>query len=163
MPQKVLYQLYTGDEGWTVSKLRSLLSKYITALEMVGSLILPNLHQDLVTNKLSKRYKFILPETKPKGIAQTSSMVIDVSGVPNITGKVSGTPLNYDYMVFLISEGWEPKLAITLPIESELSLMKFLLEKIIILIYYCPENGIRARFIHIPIKVRMDTGRVISK
>ena len=39
LPQKVLYQLYmlkNDDEEWTVSKLRQLLGKHITALEMAG-------------------------------------------------------------------------------------------------------------------------------
>ena len=40
LPQKVLYQLYmlrADGEEWTVPKLRSLLGKHITALEMAGS------------------------------------------------------------------------------------------------------------------------------
>ena len=56
-----------------------------------------------------------------------SYMIMDVSGVPNTTGKVSHTPLNNDDVAFLKSEGWEPKLADTLPIESESSQIEMLI------------------------------------
>jgi len=43
LPQKVLYQLYMikGEEAWTVAKLRELLGKHLTALEMAGSELQP--------------------------------------------------------------------------------------------------------------------------
>jgi len=43
LPQKVVYQLYMmkGEEAWTVAKLRELLGKHITALEMAGSELQP--------------------------------------------------------------------------------------------------------------------------
>ena len=81
---------------------------------------------------------------------------MDVSVVPNITGKVSRTPLNNDDVGFLNSEGRESKLTDTLPIESQHSQLKCLLETIIISIVLLPRKSI-------PIKVRMDIGRVISK
>ena len=45
-----------------------------------------------------------------------SSMVLDVSVIP---GRVSRVPLNLDDATFLKCEGWESKLADTLPIKSE--------------------------------------------
>jgi len=43
LPQRVLYQLYMlkGEEEWTVAKLRELLGKHISAMEMAGGEIHP--------------------------------------------------------------------------------------------------------------------------
>lgn len=43
LPQRVLYQLYMmkGEEPWTVAKLRELLGKHITAMEMAGGELHP--------------------------------------------------------------------------------------------------------------------------
>ena len=43
LPQKVLYQLYMmkGEEPWTVAKLRELLGKHITAMEIAGGELHP--------------------------------------------------------------------------------------------------------------------------
>ena len=46
-------------------------------------------------------------------------MILDVSVVPSITGRVSRAPLNPEDMSFLKSEGWESKLADTLPSKVE--------------------------------------------
>lgn len=45
-PQQVLYQLYMmkGEEEWTVAKLRELLGKHITAMEMAGGDMHPPQH-----------------------------------------------------------------------------------------------------------------------
>lgn len=48
-----------------------------------------------------------------------SLMPIEVSVVPHITAKISRTPLNPEDLAFLKNEGWEPKLADTLPGEAE--------------------------------------------
>ena len=44
---------------------------------------------------------------------------IEASVVPHITGKISRVPLNSEDITFLKDEGWEPKLADTLPTDSE--------------------------------------------
>ena len=46
-------------------------------------------------------------------------MVLDVSVVPDITGRVSRTPLSSEDTSFLRNEGWESKLADTLPSKAE--------------------------------------------
>ena len=46
-------------------------------------------------------------------------MNLDVSVVPNITGRVSRVPLSPEDMSFLKSEGWENKLPDTLPSRAE--------------------------------------------
>jgi len=48
-----------------------------------------------------------------------SLMLIKASVVPYITGKVSRVPLNSDDLTFLKDEGWESKLADSLPIDPE--------------------------------------------
>ena len=48
-----------------------------------------------------------------------SSILIEASVVPHITGRISRVPINSDNIAFLKSEGWESKLADTLPIDSE--------------------------------------------
>ena len=55
-------------------------------------------------------------------------MVLDVSVVPNITGRVSHVPLNHDDAMFLQNEGWEAKLADTLSSKSESSPIEILIE-----------------------------------
>lgn len=52
---------------------------------------------------------------------------MDVSVVPNITGRVSCGPLNHEDEVFLKSEGWEAKLTDTLPINYESSPIEMLI------------------------------------
>ena len=47
------------------------------------------------------------------------TMILDVSVVPNITGRVSRVPLSPEDMSFLKNEGWESKLADTLPSRAE--------------------------------------------
>ena len=81
-------------------------------------------------------------------------MFLDVSVIPNITGRVSRVPLNQDDATFLKCEGWESKLADTLPIKSESSPIEMIIAQ---------KNGVRTRFILIPIKVRLDIGRMISE
>ena len=46
-------------------------------------------------------------------------MTLDVSVVPNITGRITRTPLDQDDITFIKSEGLEGKLADGLPTESE--------------------------------------------
>ena len=62
LPQKVLYQLYMikGDEAWTVAKLRELLGKHITALEIAGSESQP---QFISVHKTSYHKEFRNPKT----------------------------------------------------------------------------------------------------
>ena len=55
------------------------------------------------------------------------SMIIEASVVPHITGKISRTPLNTEDIAFLKNDGWESKLADTLPCESEYSSIEMLI------------------------------------
>ena len=62
LPQKVFYQLYIikGDEAWTVDKLRELLGKHITALEIADSESQP---QFTSVHKTSYHKEFRNPKT----------------------------------------------------------------------------------------------------
>lgn len=56
-----------------------------------------------------------------------SLMCIEASVVPHITGKISRVPLNTEDLTFLKNEGWESKLADTLPTDSEHSPIEMLI------------------------------------
>ena len=47
--------------------------------------------------------------------------------VPHITGKICHAPLNTEDLTFLKNEGWESKLADTLPTDSEHSPIEMLI------------------------------------
>ena len=54
-------------------------------------------------------------------------MLIEVSVVPHITGKLSRIPLNTEDLTFLKNEGWESKLDDSLPTDSENTSVKLLI------------------------------------
>ena len=56
-----------------------------------------------------------------------SLMPVEASVVPHITGKLSRIPLNTEDLTFLKNEGWEPKLADSLPTDSELTSVDLLI------------------------------------
>ena len=69
-----------------------------------------------------------------------SMMLIEASVVPHITGKLSQVPLNSEDLTFLKNEGWESKLADSLPTDSICTLIELLLAMIIILTCCCRER-----------------------
>ena len=52
---------------------------------------------------------------------------MEASVVPQITGKISRVALNVDDLTFLKNEGWESKLADTLPTDTEQSAIEMLI------------------------------------
>ena len=54
-------------------------------------------------------------------------MVLDVSVIPSITGRITRTPLNHDDTAFLKSKGWESKLADVLPVKADSSPVEMLI------------------------------------
>ena len=56
-----------------------------------------------------------------------SLMPVEASVVPHITGKLSRIPLNTEDLTFLKNEGWEPKLADSLPTDSDLTSVDLLI------------------------------------
>ena len=63
------------------------------------------------------------------------TMNLDMSVVPNITGRVSRVPLSPEDMSFLKSEGWENKLADTLPSRAEFVSIEMLIGITLIFCY----------------------------
>ena len=55
-----------------------------------------------------------------------SLIILNVSVVPNITGRITRNPLNQNDKTFLKSEGWESKLADVLPVKPGFSSVEML-------------------------------------
>lgn len=65
-----------------------------------------------------KQIKYRLTELR-LALKNGSSMLIEASVVPHITGRISRAPINSENVTFLKSKEWETKLADTLPTDSE--------------------------------------------
>ena len=63
-------------------------------------------------------------------------MILDVSVVPSITGKITHTALSHDDTTFLKSESWDSKLVDALPVNSDSCPVEMLVGMTIIMIYY---------------------------
>ena len=77
------------------------------------------------TEKL--RYLQYMPSKLQLILKDGNPMVLDVSVVPSITGRITRTPLSDDDTTFLKSEGWESKLADVLSVKPDSSPVEMLI------------------------------------
>ena len=73
------------------------------------------------------KYLQYMPSKLQLILKDGNPMVLDVSVVPSITGRITRTPLGDDDTTFLKSEGWESKLADMLPVKSDSSPVEMLI------------------------------------